>query len=482
LANGNYAFSKKGLADKDIANDFFYADPSLEPGKLKDHSVYLYFDHKMNNHWDMHAQVAYFNFSMVANSVWASRVYENGNMDRYMSIGDEAGENRFAQLSFSGEEFTGSVRHRILGGVDMGNKKFWGDFRTLNPNLRLAGVQFNVYNPTYGIPMDSIPKIDRSQSVRVRAGSTVYGTSVNYMSGYVQDELGFFNDLARLSLGLRFTTAETTGKTKKASLKDNVWSPRIGLSVSPAKDLSIYALYDQSFVPQSGTDYFGNAFVPVRGNDLEVGVKKDWFNGRWSTTVSAYKIIRENVLTSDPDPTHMIGTTIAQVQQGESQTKGIEVDVNGEILPGLNVTLNYALTDSKITKEILNPTTANPVKTVGNVTGNTNKHITNGWLQYRVQSGLLQGFGVSSGFQWLADRYVGTTKVANVPNFFRLDAGLSLQRGKYSVNALMNNVLDDRALITAASLDTKAATDPTGFYSYIVEARRNFRITVGYRF
>ena len=485
LANGNYQFSKVSLLDPNIRNDFFYADPSFTPGQLRDHSVYVYLDHAFTEKWKMHAQVAYFNFSMVANSTWASRVWANGDMDRYFSIGDEAGENRFAQLSFSGKETTGFIKHNILGGLDMGNKKFWGDFRTLKSSLKLPGNKyFNVYNPVYGIPFDSLPKIDRTESVKVRAGSTVYATVTSYASVYLQDELSFLNDKLRLSVAGRFTYSETVGKTATAGIRDNVFTPRIGLSYSVDEHTSVYALHDQSYVPLSGTDFYGNVFKPIRGKDLEAGVKREWLKGKWNTGVTVYQITRENSLTNDPDPTHVLGNgSIAQVQLGETKTKGVEVDVNGEVLPGLNVNLNYAYTNAKISKEVLNPLPGvTPVKTVGNVTPNTSAHITNGWLQYRIPKGLLEGFGASAGFQWLADRYVGTTTKPNIPNYFRADAGLNFQKGRVNIGLLVNNLLDNRRLLTAASLDTKAATDPTGFYSYIVEARRNFRMSVAYRF
>jgi len=483
LANGNYQFSKVGLLDPKISNDFFYADPSFAPSTLRDHSVYVYLDHKMNEKWNMHAQVAYFNFAMEASSVWANSVALNGDMDRYYSIGDEAGENRFAQFSVSGKEQTGGISHTILGGVDMGNKKFWGDFRTMKPSIKFAGGKlFNVYNPTYGLPLDSIPKFDRSVDVRTRAGATTYATVNTYGSVYLQDELGFFDNRLRLSVAGRFTYSETVGKTNVATIKDNVFTPRIGLSYSINKFTSIYVLHDQSYVPQSGTDFFGNAFVPVEGKDLEAGIKREWMNGKWLTSVTAYRITRENSLTSDPDPSHVLANgSIAQVQQGQTTSKGIEADVSGEIIRGLNVNMNYAFTDSKITKEVLNPIVSNPAKTVGNTTAGTATHITNAWLSYRIPAGIMQGFGASGGVQWQADRFVGTTAVANMPNYFKADGGLSYQKGHVNVSLLVNNILNNQKLLTAASIPANPAAS-NAYYSYIVEARRNFRMSIAYRF
>ena len=477
LGNGNYQFSRKGLNDPGISNDFFYGDPSAEPGRLKDHSVYLYLDHQLNDKWQAHAQVAYFNFGMEASSQWIDSIADNGDTRRYYNIGDEAGENRFAQFSLAGEEYTGSVRHRILAGVDMGNKKFWGDFRSGNPDILLTGgKRFNIYNPQYGIPFANIPVFDRSQDVRTRAGASSYLGSVNYTSAYVQDELGFFNSNLRLSLGLRFTHAETVAQTKAAGIADNVFSPRVGLSYSIDKSTSVYALYDQSFVPTSGLDSNLRAFKPVRGNDIEVGIKKNWFNGRWSSSLTAYRIARQNAKVSLGIKDSR-GADVSE-QLGETISKGIEVDVNGEIVPGLNLNVNYAYTDSKVSKDAPNKTPA--TTTVGNITPNTAAHITNAWLTYRMGKGALEGFGVTGSIQWQAERAAGTTRVYNIPNYFRTDGGVSYSKGRYNVSLLVNNLLDNRKLLTSASIP--ATPGPKSLYTYIVEARRNFRMTIGYRF
>ncbi len=109
-------------------------------------------------------------------------------------------------------------------------------------------------------------------------------------------------------------------------------------------------MYDQSFVPVAGTDSFGNAFKPIKGNDIEFGVKKEWFGGRWVSSASVYQIKRENSLVTIPTPASN-GQTY-QEQLGETESKGFEIDINGEVVKGLNLILNYAYTDSKITQGI----------------------------------------------------------------------------------------------------------------------------------
>ncbi|NQX41107.1 iron complex outermembrane recepter protein [Pedobacter steynii] len=472
-ALGNYGFSKKGFGD--VPPSFFLGDPALDPQKLNDHNITLYLNHKLNKDWTFNAQLGYLNYGLKGGSVWLSSLDDAGNMRRYYNIGDELAINKNAQLSLLGELKTGQVVHRILAGLDMGNLKTWGDFSSSGTaDLQLAGnAPFNIYNPVYGIPAANIPVLDRSRSIQVRSGSNVYATNLTYTGVYLQDELRFLEEKLRLTLAGRFTHAVTVGKTNALQISDNVFSPRVGLSYSITKDMSVYTLYDQSFLPQSGADKEGNVFKPVRGNNMEIGIKKDWFDGKWNTSVTAFRIVKENVLTQDPrypnDPQNW------RVQLGQIQSKGLEFDVVGEVVEGLNVTLNYAYTDPKVTKD------ESVIKNLkGTYVANAAKHISNGWLSYsfKKQGALLNGFGLSGGYQYQAKRVAGSgfTK-SNLPDYIRFDAGLSYSKGKFNISAVVNNLLD-RKLFTQGT----AAATPAGYYTWIYDMPRNARITATYKF
>jgi len=481
-ALGNYGFSPKGYGDTDPS--FFLGDPSLDPSKLTDHNVTLYFNHKLNKDWTVNAQVAYVKSGLEGNSVWFNTLKPNGDMARYVNISDELAINKNAQLSIQGEVRTPGLVQRILGGVDMGNLKTWGDFTAKTPNdLLLGSGTFNIYNPVYGIPAANIPIFDRTKSLQTRSGSNVYATNLTYTGVYLQDELRFLEERLRLTIAGRFTHAVTVGKTNAAQMSDNVFSPRVGLSYSITNNFSAYTLYDQSFLPQAGTDFDGNIFKPVRGNNIEVGLKKDWFDGRWNSTLSVYKITKSNVLT--PDLLHPDPAANWRVQLGEIQSKGIEFDLSGELARGLNLILNYAYTDAKVTKDA----TADPARNlIGSYLANSVKHITNGWLSYRFQKtgSVLDGFGLTGGYQFQFGRVVGSNaRESNFADYVRYDAGISYEKGRFGISALVNNLLDRRLMtqgsytaVTAAS----AAQGNSNYYTYIYDMPRNARVTVTYRF
>ncbi|WP_316801505.1 TonB-dependent receptor [Pedobacter frigidisoli] len=478
-ALGTYGFSPKGFADTDPS--FFLGDPALDPAKLYDHNATLYFSHRLNKDWKINAQAAYLRYGLDGGTPWPSTIAANGDMKRYLNISEELAINKNLQVSLMGDVATGAIVHRILGGLDMGNLKTWGDFSSVTkPDLQLANnATFNIYNPVYGIPFSNIPFFDRSRSIQNRSGSNVYATNLTYTGAYLQDELRMLDGRVRLTLAGRFTHAVTVGKTNLTQISDNVFSPRAGLSVTLAKDFSAYTLYDQSFLPVAGQDYAGNPFKPIRGNNIELGLKKDFFDGRWNVTAAAFRIKKSNVLTADLDPAHLALNPNAQIQLGGVISKGIELDVNGEITRGLNLVLNYAFTDATISED------AKP-ELIGRHTPNSAKHITNGWLSYRYQKqgSLLNGFGLSAGYQIQLDRYAGSTSVPlMLPDYYRFDAGASYEKGRITISAVVNNLLD-RRLLTQGSY-TKLATETAtsvSYYTYIYEVPRNARLSLTYRF
>lgn len=70
---------------------------------------------------------------------------------------------------------------------------------------------------------------------------------------------------------------------------------------------------------------------------------------RLSTTLAAYEIIKQNIATTDPNDTDF------SIAAGEVKSRGIELDVAGEIAPGWNVIASYAHTDAFVSEDSILP-------------------------------------------------------------------------------------------------------------------------------
>jgi iron complex outermembrane receptor protein len=455
VIGSNYSFSAKGYADLPV--DFTTAEANMSPTILKESSAFVTLVHSFDDNWKFTGQVAYINSRQEGQSLWPSGFdITKDTLNRGISIWDYEGESKVGQFFVNGDLQTGSVRHRILAGIDMGDKLFYHDWMQGGSIGSMA-----IYNPTYGtVAATAYPVYDRSLSLKER-GVNYHQSYVGY---YVQDEIGLFNDKLRLTIAGRLTTAIDedyySGKAKASK-----FTPRFGASYSIDKNTSVYGVYDQAFVPQSGRDYNGNLFKPITGTNYELGLKRDWLGGNWTTSLALFHITKNNVITSDPD--HMNFS----IQLGQTVTQGVEFDVRGQITDEFSVTANYAYTDGVVTKD------TDPTKENITIPG-VSTHLANAWLTYRFTDTALKGFGVSLGAQYQAGRtawYVfdGTSQV--LPDYFRLDGGISYKANKFTVALNVNN-------LTSNYLYSGAYYNWGGYYYWQAEALINARLNVTYKF
>ncbi|UHG92704.1 TonB-dependent siderophore receptor [Spirosoma oryzicola] len=453
-----YAFDTRGYAK--LPRDFTLAERGLEPTTINDHNLTINLQHQIDPNWKITAQGSYFNYQQMGSSMWVNSVSANGDVIRNVSIWDASSVMKFGQLYLNGTAQTGGIQHRILTGLDLGSKEYLADWGQ-SFDLDTAG-SFNIYRATRGAPVLPISNFDRSKSLAQRAGGVL---TQSYTGFYAQDELGFLNNRLRLTLAGRFT--DVTNNSYGTITKGKRFTPRVGLSVSIDPQTSVYALYDQSFVPQTGIRRDGGEVKPVTGNNQEIGLKRDWFGGRWNTTLALYSILQNNQNSADPSNT---ASEQFVIQFGQTKTQGIEFDLRGEIVSGLNLVANYALTDSKISRSATE-------SLVGNKVPGYAKHNANAWLSYRVQQGILKGVGASLGFNYQGERttwaWTGATGQLALPDYFKLDGGLFWEQDRFRVTANVFN-LTDAYLYSGSPYLT--------FYYYQAEPGRNSRVGISYRF
>ncbi len=457
-----YLFSTKGYAS--LPRNFTNAPANSPATNIYDQSAYLNYEHKFSDKWKFTAQGSYFNYKQVGYSYWINSIKDNGDVDRNLGLWDASNRIKNLQAYVNGELTTGFIKHRILGGADLGDKYYIADYNrsiSLDPT-----TPFNIFNPNNGpVP---IADFDRSEPLSERGLGSA--TSQKYQSVYVQDELGFLDQKLRLTLAGRFTHAIVVDPYAGTSASRKV-TPRIGVSYSLDPNTSLYGVYDQAFIPQTGNIFGGGSVKPITGNNLEGGIKRDWFNGKWSTSVSIYRILKNNQLVADPERPN----TPYVVQLGQTKTSGVEFDARGEIINGLSLMINYAYTNSRISKDTDPDNVGNPVPGFA-------KHVTNAWLTYRLQSGDLKGLGFSAGYQWQLDRLPWSlgTGTSDLPNYFRVDAGTSYQWKRFNIAVNVNNLLD-KYLYSGGHEDYLNAEGKT-VYTWQAESPRAVRASIGYSF
>ena len=462
-----YVFSPDGYAT--LPQKFTQVAPGLEPTKINDQTFLVNLEHAINSDWRLTAQATYLKYDQKGSSLWPASVNADGTMIRSVGIWDAESDMTLAQAFINGKIQTGRIEHKILGGLDIGSKNYiadWGQSHSLDS---ANGGEFNPASPNYGTPVNGYPVFDRTTSLQARAVKAGGLMDQRYTAVYLQDEMAFFNNKLRVTIAGRYTDLSQSAWGGAADKAKHI-TPRAGISYSINKTTSAYALYDQSFIPQSGRLTNGDKVKPVTGNNQEIGIKKDWGNGTWNTTLAAYRILKENELTADPNAPVNSGLSIVL---GQKVAQGIEFDLRGKLAPGLTLTANYAYTNAKVTK------VANGVTDykVGDIVPGYSTHTANSWLSYTLQNGPLKNLGFSGGFSYQGDRRTDSWSDSDVrlPDYFKLDGGISWDNRKIRVSANVFNILD-KYLYSGS------------YYSYLnafywqAESPRNMRLEIAYRF
>ncbi|NML68781.1 TonB-dependent siderophore receptor [Chryseobacterium sp. RP-3-3] len=470
---GAYLMSNDGYASLNVHTNF--NDPNFKKTEVKDQSLFLSLDQKLFKDWVWSTQYAYMDMNYDGGSWWGGFYGSDPNiLSRSLSNWQALGKNNIFQTYVRGSLQTGNITHKIIAGFDYGNRKYQADFSYLGD-----GGSIDVHNIVYGVNPNTLPS--ESAYYLNRNANYYNDQGVKYTSYYAQDQIEMLNNKLRITLAGRYTSGTTfSGYPNLDPIKADQageFTPRAGASYSIKDDFSVYGVFDKTFAPQSVASYTNtNIPAPLKGQNIEFGLKKDWFNGKWNSTFAVYEIKRKNISVDDKEhgvlnPDNLTYNYPFKLAIGEQRARGFEADIKGEIVRGLNVVINYAYTDAIVTEDT-------DLSRIGTAAPGNAKNVQNTWLSYRFEHGQLKGFGISAGYQYQGGRqsWFGTTAKydQSLEDYFDTNFGISYVAKKFDVNLLLNNVLN-RKLYSGYRSDD-------GSYAWIYNTPRNWRLSIGYKF
>jgi iron complex outermembrane receptor protein len=297
------------------------------------HQVFLH--HDVNEDWSLQAGLSYRDSSLKGFSSEVNNILADGRTARRQHrYRDWSALDTSGRIEIVGKVRTGALLHNVLAGADL--YRFDDDRILLRRNPTAGnGYTIDIFNPVYGGVADPLA-LSTSTKEKQRARGV-----------YLQDQIDLSPRWKAL-LGVRHDTYEQTVANLRTVLSNtqklSESSPRVGLVYQPQKNLSLYASVARGFRPNSGISLDNTAFPAESSRTYELGAKVDSANGKLSTTVALYKIDKTNVLTTNP-----VNTDYA-ISAGEVGSKGVEVDVSGEVAPGLRLSAAYAYTDAVVTR------------------------------------------------------------------------------------------------------------------------------------
>lgn len=105
---------------------------------------------------------------------------------------------------------------------------------------------------------------------------------------------------------------------------------------------ALYTSYSKIFKPQGYQDRFGRYLDPVQGKNAEAGVKGEYFGGKLNAALAVFRIAQDGLAQEDTG--HFVGNSLTQAYYAAAGTtsKGVELDVSGELAKGWNVSASVS--------------------------------------------------------------------------------------------------------------------------------------------
>lgn len=123
---------------------------------------------------------------------------------------------------------------------------------------------------------------------------------------------------------------------------------------------SVYASYASIFKPQDYLDTSGQMLAPVEGRNYELGLKASYLDERVNAAIAVFSTAQSNLAQAVSDITGCAVRTNCYHSVGKVDSRGVDIDINGELLPRLNVGVGYTYTQAKIASDSLDGAKGQP--------------------------------------------------------------------------------------------------------------------------
>jgi len=258
--------------------------------------------------------------------------YIYGNPDRATGLGifsypgafRNQGRNLSIDAYVSGKVSLGGREHDVMFGVNRGAEKYQ---QYSSYDTAAIGVPLPLETLLQGrFPLPAFPT-DYTLSLDTHTRrETAYGL--------VRLNLA---DPLKLILGGNYThaTSEGTSYGEPTDYDASRFLPFVGATLDLTNSVSAYASFATIFNPQTQFDANNRLLKPIEGDNIEAGLKAEWFDGRLNASAAIFQARQKNTAESAGFDA-VLGRTIYRGVDATSQ--GVEIEVAGQPAAGLQVT------------------------------------------------------------------------------------------------------------------------------------------------
>ena len=361
ITNKDLSYS---LNDSVGRNVFFGTDWQYQ--NVQQASTTITFNHQFNTNWTFNAVASYQNYTKDYFSAeriqWEFATPTATRLSWKRPFNKTYNEQNFGsgQININGEINTGKINHKLLFGAD-------ADYNQADSYAYTLGSTNNVLyldDPsTWGnvaMPTSTLNNRNRINTRRIGV--------------YAQDFISLTKEI-KVIAGLRWSYIENMATintnfitnvksiTNNSATSDQALSPKLGIVYMANDNLSVFATYTNSFVPNAGetSSQLGalnttgtpaevlariqnlskEGIKPTTVDQYEIGVKKNLWNNTLAVNLSVYQIENNNTYQSYwyQNAAGAIVTPDSNLKEyaGKVRSRGVELDITGNPTANLSI-------------------------------------------------------------------------------------------------------------------------------------------------
>jgi iron complex outermembrane receptor protein len=398
-------------------------------------------DHELNDNWKAHFGYSWNRETYDASQVRVTAIdTTKGTLTRSMDGTQNAiSTDRFTTASLEGNVNVAGMQHDLVFGIDDEYRKIYRADLIRQKSLS----NFSYINPVYGREVEgtTVSPADSAQTDLLRSDSVFLQDSIHLTDQWILVGGARYQEYDQYAgKGVPFQ-ANTDSNGQK-------WVPRAGLVYRYTDALSFYGSYTESFKPNStiaplsgSSTVLDGSIAPEEAKSWEVGAKLD-MPGRITGNIALFDIKKRNVLVANSE-----GPVTIYSAAGEVRSRGLELDMSGQLSDRWSMIGSYAYTDAEVTED---PTYKG--KKLQNVAKNS------GSLSAVYDFGTIVGgdqLRVGAGARYVGERAGNAVNDFDLPSYTVADAFATYdtrvegQKVKFQLN--VKNLFDRTYYTSAAS-------------------------------
>ncbi|MBO2921226.1 TonB-dependent siderophore receptor, partial [Pseudomonas asiatica] len=303
----------------------------------------LRFEHLLNDNWTLGGGMQWLDGSLKGNAVEANALQADGRtLGRNFNHRKLEWTDRDYQLNLTGHFDTGGYAHTLLTGIEYEDY----DYNSIIQRSASGADKYpiDIFDPVLGQPRPALTRTTTHDKENLKT-----------WAAFIQDQVALTERLKALA-GVRFERFEHDYDDKLPTNRDfskgeNGVTPRFGLIYDLTDTVAVYANTARSFKPNTGTPSGGGGFDPEKGKSYELGVKWEALDRQLSIDAAIYHIVKENVLARDPNDS----TGTYSIAAGEVRSRGLDINIAGNLTPEWRVIGGYAYVDAEVTQDTTLP-------------------------------------------------------------------------------------------------------------------------------